>query len=261
MMLPKPEGPQGIPVPRRRRVHPAALRIMGPPATRHSEPARPRLASLAEGTAPIGIAVVDADALTRDGIGVIVSRQQDMRLLTEADDVSTAVARLAGARPDVVFIEAWLASENEGAAVRVMLGSLPTAKIIAFGPGRCEEEAFHVLNAGASGYVIRSAIKTELVPAIRWTRADHLYVPAEIQRLLAARQRRPPLTPRERGVLELLVGARSNATIAAVLGISVGTVKLHVKSILAKLGVEDRGEAALAAMERGFSRFPRLVGV
>jgi two-component system, NarL family, response regulator len=230
--------------------------MVGQLTMRRSEPVRPRLVSRIEGTVSIGIAVVDGDALTRDGIGAIVARRHDMRLLAEADDVNAAVERLAKTQPDVVFIEAWLASENEGAAVRLMVRSLPTAKIIAFGPGRCEEEAFHVLNAGASGYVIRNAIKTELVAAIRTTRSGHLYVPIEIQRLLAARQRRSPLTARERGVLELLVRARSNATIAAVLGISIGTVKLHVKSILAKLGVEDRGEAALAAMERGFSRLP-----
>lgn len=198
--------------------------------------------------------VVDGDVLTRDGIRAIVASQRDLHLVDETVDMETAIEHLPALRPDVVFVEAWLASENDGAGVRAMLRSLPTTKIIAFGLGRHEEEIFHALDAGVSGYVIRNSIKTELVVAIDSVQSGRRYIPLEVHRVLRDRQRRPSLTKRERGVLELLAAARSNATIAAVLGISIGTVKLHVKSILAKLGVEDRAEAALVAMERGFAR-------
>lgn len=202
----------------------------------------------------IRVAVVDEDPLTRDGIRAILAAERDLCLIDEAPDLPGAVMRLPMARPDVVFVEAGLAAEHQGAGVRALVRSLSGVQILVFGQGRREEEIFHALDAGASGYVLRSTIKTELVTATRWAQAGRRYLPLEIQRRLADRQRRPQLTPREKAVLELLAHARSNATIAAVLGISIGTVKLHVKAILAKLGVEDRAEAALVAMERGFSR-------
>jgi DNA-binding NarL/FixJ family response regulator len=202
----------------------------------------------------IGVTVVDADALSRDGIKAIVAGQPEMRVLDETSDVDAALASLRRARPDVIVVEAWMASENDGAAIRAMLHSLPSAKIIAFGLGSREEEIFHVLDAGASGYLLRSAIRTDLVTAIRRAQSGDRYIPPEVERRFRRRQRRPQLTPRERTVLSLLARARSNAAIAAVLGISIGTVKLHVKSVLAKLGVEDRAEAAVVALERGFAR-------
>jgi DNA-binding NarL/FixJ family response regulator len=202
----------------------------------------------------IGVTVVDDDSLTRDGIRSIVAGQSDMRVLDETSDVNAALASLRRARPDVIFVEAWMASENDGAAVRAMLRSLPSAKILAFGLGKREEEIFHVLDAGASGYLLRSAIRTDLVTAIRQAQSGDRYIPPEVARCFRRRQRRPRLTPREKTVLGLLAQARSNAAIAAVLGISIGTVKLHVKAVLAKLGVEDRAEAAVVALERGFAR-------
>jgi DNA-binding NarL/FixJ family response regulator len=175
-----------------------------------------------------------------------------MRVLDEASDTSTALATLAVARPDLVIVEARRAGANQGAAIRTIRRSLPGTKILAFGFGTLEEEIFQVLDAGAAGYLIRSSAPSDLVGAIRRVQSGGRYIPEEIQQRLEQRRRRPQLTPRERDVLELLAQARSNATISVVLGISVGTVKLHVKAILAKLGVEDRAEAALVARQRGF---------
>jgi two-component system NarL family response regulator len=169
-------------------------------------------------------------------------------------DLPTALSRLPRFRPEFAFIQARLASENAGAPIRALLGSVPEVKIIAFGRGLLEEEIFHVLEAGACGYLLHGAAEGELVTAMHSARAGHRYIPPEVESMLRRRQQRRQLTPREADVLELLGRARSNATIAAILGISVGTVKLHVKSILGKLGVEDRAEAAITAIERGFVR-------
>jgi DNA-binding NarL/FixJ family response regulator len=198
--------------------------------------------------------VIDPDGLTREGIRKIVERQADLCILADGPDLETALLELSRAQPDVLLVEGWLAAESGGAAIRTLLGALPGTKILAFGSGRREEEVFHVLEAGACGYLIRESLRDELAIATRWARVGRCYIPREILQMLEERRRRPQLTPRERGVLELLAHARSNATIAAVLGIAVGTVKLHVKAILAKLGVEDRAEAGLVAIERGFAR-------
>jgi two-component system, NarL family, response regulator len=202
----------------------------------------------------IGVAVVDTDPLAREGLSAIIAAEDNLSLLQETAQVNSILASGSRARPDVIFVEAGLASEDAGAVIRTLRRSLPHAQVIAFGLGNREEEVFHVFEAGASGYVVRSAIRRDLATAVRRTRSGLRYVPPEVERCLEQRQRRPQLTCRESTVLALLAQARSNASISELLGISVGTVKLHVRSILAKLGVEDRAQAAVVAIERGFAR-------
>jgi DNA-binding NarL/FixJ family response regulator len=202
----------------------------------------------------IGVSIVDSDPLTREGIRAIITAERDLELLQETARVSAVVATPSHPSPDLIFVEAGLASEHAGAAIRTLLRSLPHARVIAFGFGNREEEVFRVFDAGASAYVVRTAIRRDLAPAIRRARSGLRYVPPEAERCLKRRERRPQLTSRESTVLALLAEARSNAVIAELLGISVGTVKLHVRSVLGKLGVEDRAQAALVALERGFVR-------
>jgi len=202
----------------------------------------------------IGVAVVDTDPLAREGLRAIIAAEDNLSLLQETAQVNSILAGSSRARPDVIFVEAGLASEHAGAAIRTLRRSLPHARVIAFGLGNREEEVFHVFEAGAVGYVVRTSIRRDLAASIRRARSGLRYVPPEVERCLKQRQRRPHLTCREGTVLALLAQARSNAAIAALLGISIGTVKLHVRSVLAKLGVEDRAQAAVVAMERGFAR-------
>ena len=202
----------------------------------------------------IGVAVVDADPLAREGLRAIIAAEDNLSLLQETAQVNSILAGASRARPDVIFVEAGLASDDAGAAIRTLRRSLPHARVIAFGLGNREEEVFQVFEAGAAGYVVRTSIRRDLAPAIRRARSGLRYVPPEVERCLEQRQRRPHLTSRQGSVLALLAEARSNVAIAELLGISVGTVKLHVRSILAKLGVEDRAQAAVVALERGFAR-------
>jgi NarL family two-component system response regulator LiaR len=199
------------------------------------------------------VAVIDSDPLTRAGICALL-RRENARVMDDMADLPTALSRLPGIRPDFAFVEARLASENAGAPIRAILRLIPGVKIIAFGRGLLEEEIFHVLEAGASGYLLHGAAERELLTAMRCAQEGRRYIPPEVELKLRRRQARRHLTPREGDVLELLGRARSNATIAVSLGISVETVKLHVKSILGKLGVEDRAEAAIIAIQRGLVR-------
>jgi DNA-binding NarL/FixJ family response regulator len=197
---------------------------------------------------------VDADPLAREGFRALIVAEDNLRLLQETGQVNSILGTASHARPDVIFVEAGLASEHAGAVVRTLRRSLPHARVIAFGFGIREEEVFQIFDAGASGYLVRTAIRRDLAAAIRRARSGLRYVPPEVERCLKQRQSRPRLTSRENTVLALLAQARTNATISELLGISVGTVKLHVRSILAKLGVEDRAQAAVVALERGFAR-------
>ena len=238
----------------RRRGSPAPVRYTRLTIVERSDAGRRAMAVLPRPGTPVRVAIVDEDALTRDGIRAIVATHADMRVVDEIADLGTALARLPMARPDLVLIEAGLGSRDEGGPLRSILGALPNSKVIAFGLGTLEEEVFHVLDAGVCGYLLRNTIRTELAIAVQRAQAGDRYIPSEVAQRYQQRQRRPQVTPREKLVLGLVAQARTNATIAAVFGISIGTVKLHVKSILAKLGVEDRTEAAVVAIERGLVR-------
>ena len=218
----------------------------------HLESDRDRDVRVAPGS--LGVSIVDSDPLAREGIRAMITAERDLQLLQETARVSSVVATASQSSPDLIFVEAGLASEHAGAAIRTLRRSLPYARVIAFGFGNREEEVFQVFDAGASAYVVRTAIRRDLATAIRCARAGLRYIPPEADRCLRQRERRTQLTSREGTVLAMLAQARSNATIAELLGISIGTVKLHVRSILAKLGVEDRAQAALVALERGFVR-------
>jgi DNA-binding NarL/FixJ family response regulator len=219
------------------------------PRTRGAAPVAPRAAG-----ARVGVALLDPDPVTRAGLRAIATGNDALQVLAELDDADAALRTLPDARPRVIVMEAGVAADNEGAAVKAILAAAPDVKIIAFGLGTREEELFRVFDAGASGYLIRTTLASDLGPAIKRVEAGKRYIPAEVQRRLHDRQGRLALTPREKDVLALLAKARSNATISAVLNISLGTVKLHVRAILAKLGAEDRAEAAVIAFQRGFVR-------
>lgn len=202
----------------------------------------------------VGVVVIDDQPFIRMGLAVMVASQQDMRFLGEADDLKSALVVVGRRRPDVVLVDATLAGADDGAVLRAILRYAPGTRILALGVRYGDEEIFQVLAAGASGYLLKTAAPGEVMVAIRETHAGGRYLSAGAQARLNERRRWPVLTGRQRDVLALLAEGRTNAAIAAVLDIAPGTVKLHVKSILAKLGVEDRAEAAIVALRRGFAR-------
>lgn len=201
-----------------------------------------------------GVVIIDADPLTRAGMRTMLARHEESRQVADVGDLAEARVRLPTLRPQVALMEAALAAEDGAAGLRTVLGVLPTLRVIAFGTGSREEEIFRVFEAGARGYLLREAAEAELSTAIRCVEEGGCYLPPQVEAALQRRRARRELTPRETDVVGLLAQARSNAAIAAALGISAGTVKLHVKSIMAKLDVEDRAQAALVAIERGFAR-------
>jgi two-component system NarL family response regulator len=115
----------------------------------------------------------------------------------------------------------------------------------------CDEEIYGALQAGALAYLVKSVQREELIRAIRKAAAGQRHIPAEVAARLADRVSRSQLSSREVEVLRLLVGGRRNREIARSLDITEGTVKLHVSSILGKLGAADRTEAVTVALQRG----------
>jgi DNA-binding NarL/FixJ family response regulator len=198
--------------------------------------------------------IIDGQPLTRMGLRVMLGGDPDLRYLGEAGELETGLAAIERLRPEVVLVDALLAGANAAAGVQAVLVRAPATRLLAFGLGEGDEEIAQLLAAGTAGYLKKTATLPEMSLAIRETHAGRRYLSAGVQALLDDRRRWPPLTGRQRDVLALLAEGRTNAAIAAVFDISPGTVKLHVRAILAKLGVEDRTEAAIVALRRGFVR-------
>jgi DNA-binding NarL/FixJ family response regulator len=169
-------------------------------------------------------------------------------------DASTgdqAVALFRQERPHLTLMDLRLPGLSGAEATRAIREEFPEARIIVLSTYSTDEEIYACLQAGAMAYLLKSVQREELVLAIRKAAAGERHIPPDVAARLAARQPRSQLSPRELDVLRLLVGGKRNKEIAGALDISEGTVKIHVSSILSKLGVFDRTEAVTAALQRG----------
>jgi two-component system NarL family response regulator len=204
--------------------------------------------------APVRVVVIEEHPVTRVGLLSVLGAERDMVVLGAAAELADALVMIDRWSPDTVLLDPELTSTDGPTAVRFLLERAPGLRIVALGQHDGDEEIYRILEAGACGYLFKSAPVREIVTALRDARAGRGCVSPHARQRLEERRRWPDLTTRERQVLALLAEGRCNATIAAVLEITHGTVKLHVRSILAKLGVEDRSQAALVALRRGFAR-------
>jgi two-component system NarL family response regulator len=207
-----------------------------------------------ETVTPVRLIVIEEHPITRIGLLSVLNGERDMMVLGAAAELADALVMIDRWSPDAVLIDPELTSTDGPTAVRFLLERAPGLRIVALGQHDGDEEIYRILEAGACGYLFKNAPVRDIVAAIRDASAGRSCVSPHARKRLAERRRWPELTPREREVLTLLAEGRCNATIAAVLGITHGTVKLHVRAILAKLGVEDRSQAALMALRRGFAR-------
>jgi two-component system NarL family response regulator len=206
------------------------------------------------GAVPARVVVIDEQPVTRIGLMAVLNAERDLVVVGDAGDVPRALAMIEQWSPDAVLIDPQLGGADGPEAIRALLRRSPRARVVAVSQRDGDEEIHKILAAGACGYVLKSAPPAEIVAALRDARAGRTCLSAGAQHRLDERRRLPALTPRERQVLALMAEAHCNATIAAVLEIAPGTVKLHVKAILAKLGVEDRAQALVVALRRGFAR-------
>jgi DNA-binding NarL/FixJ family response regulator len=197
------------------------------------------------------IMLVDDHYLVRVGLTNVLALEHDLAVCAEAPTGEQAVELFRHERPDVVLMDLRLPGLSGPEATRAIRAEFPDARIIVLSTYSADEEIHVALEAGAMAYLLKSVEREELVLAIRKAAAGERHIPPELAARLAARQRRSHLSPRELDVLRLVMGGKRNKEIAGALDISEGTVKIHVSSILTKLGVSDRTEAVTAALERG----------
>src|SRR5687767_861163 len=197
------------------------------------------------------IMLVDDHYLVRMGLASIIALEADMTICAEASSGEQARALFRAHRPDVTLMDLRLPGMNGTEAARTIRMEFPDARIVMISTYVCDEEIYGALQAGAMAYLVKSVQREELTRAIRKAAAGQRHIPAEVAARLADRMTRSQLSTRELEVLRLLVVGRRNREIAGALDITEGTVKLHVSSILGKLGVSDRTEAVTRALQRG----------
>ena len=200
---------------------------------------------------PIRILVVDDHIVVRQGLVALLNTVEDMKVVGEASDGQEAVETHRRLRPDVTLMDLRLPRLGGADAITLIRQEHPAARIIVLTTFDGDEDIFRALQAGAKGYLLKGTDADELMAAIRSVYAGKSRIPASVAEKLAERMGGPALTARELEVLKRIVAGRSNKEIAADLFISEATVKTHINSLLSKLGVSDRTQAATTALQRG----------
>jgi DNA-binding NarL/FixJ family response regulator len=199
----------------------------------------------------IRILVAEDHLVARVGVTTIVNMQPDMTVVAEAINGQQAVEMYRIHRPDVTLLDLRMPGMGGIAAAAAIRAEFPGARMIALTTYGGDEDIRRTLAAGVQAYLTKDVLHDELLKAIRAVHAGQTYLPAAVAASLAAQLPRPDLSAREIQVLELIVRGLANKQIAYNLNIAEHTVKNHVKNILSKLGVQDRTQAATAAIQRG----------
>jgi DNA-binding NarL/FixJ family response regulator len=195
--------------------------------------------------------LVDDHYLVRMGLASIMALEPDVEVCAEASSGEEARALYRTHRPDVTLMDLRLPDVSGTETLQAIRSEFPDARIVIISTYVCDEEIYGALQAGAMAYLVKSVQRDELMRAIRKAARGQRHIPAEVAARLAERVTRSHLSSRELEVLRLLVAGRRNREIAGTLDITEGTVKLHVSSILGKLGVADRTEAVTRALQHG----------
>jgi DNA-binding NarL/FixJ family response regulator len=199
----------------------------------------------------IQIMVVDDHHIVRQGLVALIGTLPDMKVIAQASDGAEAVDLYREHRPDITLMDLRLPKQNGVDAIMRIREEFPSARIIVLTTFDGDEDIYRALQAGAKGYLLKGMNADELTDAIRTVHGGKSRIPAVVAERLAERMGGPSLTGRELDVLKRIVGGRSNKEIASDLFISEATVKTHINSILSKLGVNDRTQAATTALQRG----------
>ena len=203
----------------------------------------------------IRVMCVDDHPIVTEGLSAIINRQPDMAVVATATNREEALSRFLSERPDVTLMDLALGSERGVDAVRDIRRAAPDARIIILTVYHGEEDIFKAFDAGATSYVLKEEVPDELVRTIREVFQGHApSMRPELEQRLAHRASGPTLTAREVQVLEGVSRGLRNKEIAGSLGISEETARVHVRNILSKLGVSDRGAAVNVGVRRGIIR-------
>ena len=199
----------------------------------------------------IRILTVDDHPMLREGIAAAIARQPDMVLVGEAVNGREAIEAFRTTLPDVTLMDLQMPVMNGVEAISAIRAEFSGARIIVLTTYKGDVQALRALKAGASGYLLKSALRKEMMDAIRTVHAGRPSIPAEIAVQIAQHVAADALSEREVEVLQCIARGAANKEVAYRLQISEETAKVHVKHILEKLGATDRTQAVTIALSRG----------
>jgi DNA-binding NarL/FixJ family response regulator len=220
---------------------------------------------------PVGVLIVEDDAVTRMSLCRAIESEASLRLLAALDGVKPALAWLERESPDVLMTDLGLPDGCGIDIIRACAARHPGADIMVVTMLSDEENVLACIEAGASGYVLKDAGKPDIARAILDLRAGGAPMSPAIARMVLARVRggkklpeatestfeETSLTKREAAILDLIAQGNSYGEVAKLLSVSVGTVQTHIKNIYGKLAVHSRGEAVFEAHRRGLLQLGR----
>lgn len=207
------------------------------------------------------ILICDDQAVVRDGLELLLKLEHDFEVVGVAADGAEALAMTASRKPDLVLMDLKMPGVNGIEATRQIRARHPEVKVLVLTTYDDDEWLFDALRAGASGYLLKDMPREEIVRAIRGTLAGKTFLDPGVAGKVIEQvtgKGAPPetlltkrLTEREMDVLRLIARGLNNTEIAERLTLSEGTVRNHVSAILSKLGVSDRTQAAVIAIQHG----------
>ncbi len=206
----------------------------------------------------IRVLIVEDHHVVRQGLVSLLNVVEGMEVVGEAADGVEAIAQYRKHQPDITLIDLRLPRMSGVDAIQRIRMESPQSRFIVLTTYDGDEDIYRALKAGAKAYLLKGMTTDELITAIRAVYAGKSHIPQAIAEKLAERMGSEELTPREMDVLEQIVAGKSNKEIADELGVSEATVKTHINSLLGKLGVTDRTQAATAAIRRGIVPFESL---
>lgn len=193
---------------------------------------------------------MDDHIVMRMGLVTATNGEPDMEVVAEAENGVEAVIAYRSLHPDVVVMDLRMPKQNGLETIKLLRSEFGDARVLVFSNYASGDEVYEAFKAGACGFVVKEMALERLLEAIRKIHQGEQYIPAEISTRMNGRVL-SQLSPRELEVLRLLARGLSNKEIGAALEVVEGTIKIHVKNILSKLGVSDRTQAILAAVKRG----------
>jgi len=200
---------------------------------------------------PMRILLVDDHEIFREGLRAVLDLKPNCEVVAEAGTVESAIEAYLVHKPDVTLMDLRLPDGTGLDALEKILETDPSARILMLTTYDGDEDIHRAMSRGASGYLLKSIPGSQLVEALVAVHEGRHYMPPAVLERLAERAAFEELTKKETEVLGLVAKGLSNKDVARMLACSEFTVKAHVRSILGKLGVEARTEAAMLAVQRG----------
>lgn len=203
---------------------------------------------------PIRVLIADDHPVVRTGLTSMLSVQQQVEVIGSVSNGRDALAAVKEQTPDILLLDLRMPGMDGIETLRALKPLLKPTRVIILSSYEADEDIYRSVQEGAMGYLLKDTPKSQMLEAITSVHSGKRYIKGQIASRLAERMLRSSLTARESEILEMIAKGLTNKQIASVLTISDNTVRNHLNSIMEKLEVSDRTEAATTAIQQGIIR-------